>query len=120
MTDATSEKPKLDLSLNPFLIKPCKDYVMLRRYRYSETSAGGIVKPDSQRQYLPIGLVISKGPDCSDRVNLRSMVIFQTYAGLPIDTAEIRVASDIDERWSEVILIREDDIIAVMEEVQNG
>lgn len=104
---ATATKTKTRIKLQPL-----GDRVVVRREESEDTTAGGIVLPDSAKDKPARGEVISIGDgkllDDGTRAELQvkagDRVIFSSYAG---DTVKVE-----DE---ELLLMREDDILAVIE-----
>ena len=93
-------------------VQPLGDRVVIEREESEETTAGGIVLPDSAKDKPARGHVISVGDgkllDDGSRgemqVKVGDRVVFSSYAG---DTFQI---AD-----HEYLLMREDDILAVIE-----
>lgn len=106
MATATKKKAKVKL-------QPLGDRVVVERDESEETTAGGIVLPDSAQDKPARGRVISVGDgkmlDDGTRgefqVKVGDRVIFSSYAG---ETFKI----DDDE----LLLMREEDIFAVIED----
>ena len=102
---ATKTKSKIQL-------QPLGDRVVVERDESEETTAGGILLPDSAQDKPARGHVVSVGNgrllDDGSRsemqVNVGDRVIFSSYAG---ETFKI----DDDE----MLLMREDDILAIVE-----
>jgi len=94
-------------------LQPLGDRVVLERDESEDVTAGGIVLPDSAKDKPARGVVVSIGDgkllDDGSRgglqVKVGDRVIFSSYAG---ETFKI----DDDE----LLLMREDDILAVIEE----
>jgi chaperonin GroES len=105
MATATDKKKKIKL-------QPLGDRVVIERDESEETTAGGIVLPDSAQDKPARGRVVSVGSgrllDDGSRseiqVKVGDRVIFSSYAG---ETFKI----DDDE----LLLMREDDILAVID-----
>ncbi|WP_040933791.1 co-chaperone GroES [Coxiella burnetii] len=93
-------------------IRPLHDRVVVRRLEEERTSAGGIVIPDSAAEKPSRGEVISVGPgkplDNGEvrplDVKVGDQILFGKYAG-----TEVKLAGD------EYIVMREDDIMGVIE-----
>ncbi len=93
-------------------IRPLHDRVVIRRREEERTSAGGIVIPDSATEKPIQGEVIAvgKGKMSDDGevrpldVKVGDLVLFGKYAG-----TEVKVSGD------EVVVMREDDIMGVIE-----
>ena len=105
---ATATKAKSKIKLQPL-----GDRVVVKREESEETTAGGIVLPDSAQDKPSRGKVISVGDgrllDDGSRSALQvktgDRVIFSSYAG---DTVKVNE--------EELMLMREDDILAVIED----
>ena len=106
MATATKTRKKVKL-------QPLGDRVVIQREDSLETTAGGIVLPDSAQEKPQRGTVVSVGDGKlledgsrgSLQVKTGDKVIFASYAG---DTFSIE-----DE---EFLLMREDEILAVIED----
>ena len=93
-------------------IRPLHDRVVVKRMEEERTSAGGIVIPDSATEKPSRGEVIAAGNGkVTDSGDLRALdvkagdtVLFGKYAG-----TEIKVDGE------EVLIMREDDILGVIE-----
>jgi chaperonin GroES len=105
---ATATKKKSGLKLQPL-----GDRVVIQREESTETTAGGIVLPDSAQDKPARGRVVSIGTgrvlDDGSRSEMQvkegDRVIFSSYAG-----ETFKVGDD------DVLLMREDDILAVIED----
>lgn len=94
-------------------IRPLHDRVVVRRLENERTSAGGIVIPDNATEKPMLGIVVSVGPgktlDNGDKQNLSvkkgDKVVFGKYSG-----TEVKVGGE------ELVVMREDDIMGVIEE----
>ncbi len=110
MANATKEKKK---SSSIVKLQPLGDRVVLEREASEARTAGGIVLPDSAKNKPARGTVVSVGNgkllDDGSRgalqVKVGNRVIFSSYAG---ETFKV------DDQ--ELLLMREDDILAVIEE----
>ena len=93
-------------------IRPLHDRVIVRRQEEERTTAGGIVIPDSATEKPSMGEVLAAGngkvTDSGDvralDVKVGDKVYFGKYSG-----TEIKVDGD------ELLIMREDDIIAIVE-----
>ena len=93
-------------------IRPLHDRVIVRRKEEERTTAGGIVIPDSATEKPSMGEILSVGNGkITDSGDVRAMevkpgdtVYFGKYSG-----SEIKVDGE------ELLIMREDDIIAVVE-----
>jgi len=92
-------------------LRPLSDRVVVRRMEEEKTTAGGIVLPDSAKEKPAKGEVLAVGEGKrSDNgsiipmsVKVGDKVLFGKYAG-----QEVKVDG------SEVLVMREDDIIAIL------
>ena len=106
MATATKAKPKIKL-------QPLGDRVVVQREESEEKTSGGILLPDTAKDKPARGSVISVGNgkllDDGSRgklqVKVGDRVIFSSYAG---ETFKV------DDQ--ELLLMREDDILAVIED----
>ena len=93
-------------------IRPLHDRVVVRRVEEERTSAGGIVIPDSATEKPDQGEIIAAGngkiTDSGDvrplDVKVGDKVLFGKYAGTAIKV-----------EGEELLVMREDDIVAVIE-----
>jgi len=93
-------------------IRPLHDRVIVRRQEEERTTAGGIVIPDSATEKPSMGEVLAAGSGkITDSGDVRALdvkvgdkVYFGKYSG-----TEIKVDGD------ELLIMREDDIIAIVE-----
>ena len=93
-------------------IRPLHDRLVVKRMEEERTSAGGIVIPDSATEKPSRGEVIAAGNGkISENGDVRPLdvkvgdtVLFGKYAG-----TEIKIEGE------EVLIMREDDILAVIE-----
>ena len=94
-------------------VKPLNDRVLVKRLEEMQVTKGGIYIPDSAKEKPVEGKVISVGPgkvnDQGNRVPLNvkegDKILFGRYAG-----SEIKVEGE------EYLMMREDDILAIIEE----
>lgn len=94
-------------------IQPLGDRVVVEREEAKQTTAGGIVLPDTAKDRPQQGkvLAVGEGRTAKDgakralQVKVGDRVLFTSYAG-----DEFRVDGD-----KKVLLMREDDILAVIE-----
>ncbi|MCH2130106.1 MAG: co-chaperone GroES [Pirellulaceae bacterium] len=108
MATATKKKP----TSSGVNIEPLGDRVVIRRDDSEETTAGGIVLPDSAQDKPARGRVISVGDgkllDDGTRgemqVTAGDRVLFSSYAGEAIELGE-----------EEYLLMTEDNILAIIE-----
>jgi chaperonin GroES len=93
-------------------VVPLGDKVAVKRLEADETTAGGIVLPDSAKEKPLQGRVLSVGdgrllPDgtrATHQVNEGDRVLFTSYAGTEVI---------VDEE--EVLIMNEDEILAVLD-----
>jgi chaperonin GroES len=93
-------------------IRPLHDRVIVRRQEEERTTAGGIVIPDSATEKPSMGEVLAAGSGkITDSGDVRALdvkvgdkVYFGKYSG-----TEIKVDGE------ELLIMREDDIIAIVE-----
>ena len=93
-------------------IRPLQDRVIVQRIEEEQTTKGGIIIPDTAKEKPQQGKVIAVGKgklmDDGSRiepdVKKGDLVLFGKYAG-----TEIKLDGD------EVLIMREDDILGVME-----
>jgi chaperonin GroES len=94
-------------------IKPLNDRVLVKRIEETQVTKGGIVIPDTAKEKPIEGRVIAVGPgkmgDAGKRMSLQvkegDRILFGKYSG-----AEIKVEGE------EYLMMREDDILAIVEE----
>lgn len=94
-------------------IKPLGDRIVIRRFEAEEKTVGGILLPDSARNKPQKGKVLHVGPghllkDGSRRplqVKEGDIVLFTNWAG-----DEFK-----ESRGEDVLLMREEDVLAVLE-----
>lgn len=95
-------------------IKPLADRVVVKRLDEEEAkSPGGIIIPDTAKEKPQKGIVVAVGPGKLDEkgnripmeVKVGDKVIFAKYAG-----SEVKIGGE------EYLIMREDDILAVVEE----
>jgi chaperonin GroES len=94
-------------------VKPLNDRVLVKRLEEVQVTKGGIYIPDTAKEKPVEGKVISVGPgkvnDQGNRVPLNlkegDRILFGRYAG-----SEIKVDDE------EYLMMREDDILAVVED----
>jgi len=91
--------------------KPLKDRVLVKYSDEPEKSAGGLYIPDTAKEKPQKGEVMAVGPGKSDNgkilqmdVKVGDVVLFEKYSGSKIN---------IDDQ--EYLIIREDDILGIVE-----
>ena len=93
-------------------VEPLGDKVVVKRLEAEETTAGGIVLPDSAKEKPQQGRVLSVGdgrllPDgqrASHQVQEGDRVLFTSYAG-----------TDVLVDDEELLIMSEDDILAILD-----
>jgi len=94
-------------------IRPLHDRVIVKRLEEKEKTKGGIIIPDTAREKPMEGKVIAVGPGkvlesgtkVSMNVKKGDRILFGKYAG-----------SEIEVEGEEHLIMREDDILAIIEE----
>ena len=94
-------------------VKPLQDRVLVKRIEKEERTPGGIIIPESAKEKPAEGKIIAAGPGkvLEDGkvmpldVKVGDHVLFAKYAG-----SEVKIDGE------ELILMREDDILGVIEE----
>lgn len=93
-------------------LKPLNDRVLVKRLEEETVTAGGIIIPDSAKEKPMKGEIIAVGPGkmgedgkrCKPAVEKGDKVLFNKYAGTEIKIDGV-----------EHLMMREDDILAVIE-----
>jgi len=92
-------------------VKPLNDRVLLKRVESEEKSAGGIIIPDTAKEKPQEGRVeavgpgkLEKGERVAMQVKVGDRVLFGKYSG-----------TDVTVNGTELVLLREDEIFAVVE-----
>jgi chaperonin GroES len=92
-------------------VKPLNDRVLLKRVEGEEKSAGGIIIPDTAKEKPQEGRIVAVGPGKLDKgeriamsVKVGDRVLFGKYSG-----------TDVNVGGEEHVLLREDEIFAVVE-----
>ena len=93
-------------------IKPIGDKILVQRVEAEETTAGGIVLPDTAKEKPKEGEIIALGEgkqlESGERADFQvkagDRVIFASYAG-----------TEVTVEGEEYLLMSEDDILAVIE-----
>jgi chaperonin GroES len=96
---------------NASSIKPLFDYVLVKPLQQNQTTASGIVLPDSAKEKPQVGEVMAVGPGGTDDhgkvvpmvVKVGQKVLYKKWGG-----NEVKVGS---EEW---LLIEQKDVMAVM------
>lgn len=82
-------------------LKPLHDRVIVKRTEEQETTAGGIIIPDSAKEKPQGGEIVAAGPDCKT-LKKGDSVLFAKYAG-----------TEFDMDGDDLLIMREDDILGV-------
>jgi chaperonin GroES len=93
-------------------LKPLDDRIVVQQSKAEETTAGGIVLPDTAREKPQRGKVLAVGPgrllDSGERgkpsVSVGDEVFYGKYAG-----------SDIEVNGTEYVILKESDVLAILE-----
>ena len=93
-------------------IRPLHDRILVKRLEEEETSAGGIIIPDSAKEKPAEGKIIAVGGGKLDddgeaiplAVKKGDRVLFSKYAG-----------TEVSLEGGEHLIIREDDVLCVLE-----
>ncbi len=93
-------------------IRPLQDRVMVKRLEEEQKTAGGIIIPDTAKEKPQKGEIVAAGPGKRNEdgkiqpldIKAGDKVLFSKYAG-----TEIKVEGD------ELLIMREDDIMGVIE-----
>lgn len=94
-------------------VKPLADRVLVKRIEEEEVKKGGIIIPDTAKEKPQKGEVIAVGPGRLDENGKRipmevkegDKILFSKYAG-----TEVKIGEE------EYLIMREDDILAIIEE----
>ena len=104
MAKATKKQSKIRL-------QPMGERIVVKRVESEETTAGGIVLPDSAREKPARGTVVAVGSGrllddgsrAESQLNNGDVVLFSSYAGEQVEIDDV-----------EYLLMREDDVLAVV------
>ena len=104
MATATKKQSKIRL-------QPMGERIVVKRVESEETTAGGIVLPDSAREKPARGTVVAVGSGrllddgsrAESQLSNGDIVLFSSYAGEPVEIDDV-----------EYLLMREDDVLAVI------
>lgn len=105
MATATKRKAKIRL-------QPMGERIVVQREESVETTAGGIVLPDSAQEKPARGTVVAigsgklldDGSRAESQLSAGDIVLFSSYAGENVEIDDV-----------EYLLMREDDVLAVIE-----
>lgn len=92
--------------------KPLADRILVRRSKHEEKSPGGIIIPENAKDKPTEGLVMSVGPGkrledgtvAPVAVAAGDTILFGKYSG-----------SDIKVEGEELLIVREDDVLGIVE-----
>lgn len=92
--------------------RPLNDRVLIKRVDAEDVSKGGIIIPDSAKEKPMMGKIMAVGPGkltksgkvCPLEVKEGQSIYFRTYAG-----------TDVIIEGEELLILREDEILALME-----
>ena len=93
-------------------IRPLNDRILVKRLEEEETTAGGIIIPDSAKEKPAEGEIVAVGPgklsDKGERIAMDvktgDRVLFSKYGG-----------TDVKIEGEDYLIMREDDILGVVE-----
>jgi chaperonin GroES len=93
-------------------LRPLKDRVVVRRLAPETTTAGGIIIPDSAKERPQRAVVLAVGSGSVNQegvvkpleVKVNDVVLFGKYGGVEVQ----------DDSGEELLILREDDILAVL------
>ncbi len=93
-------------------IRPLNDRLLVQRLEEEETTAGGIIIPDSAKEKPAQGKVVAVGPgktnDAGERVELQvkagDTILFSKYGG-----------TDVKLDGEDYLIMREDDVLGIIE-----
>ncbi len=94
-------------------IRPLNDRILVKRLKEDETTAGGIIIPDSAKEKPAEGEIVAIGPGKltkgGDRVAMDvkqgDLILFSKYGG-----------TDVKLAGEDYLIMREDDILGVIED----
>ena len=86
------------------MIKPLGDRVVIELVEQEETTASGIVLPDSAKEKPQEGKVVAVGKDAEDELKVDDRVIYSKFAG-----------TEVEYDGVEYLILGKNDILAVIE-----
>lgn len=95
------------------MFKPLHNYVLLERIEEENKTAGGIIIPDNAREKPSRGRVIAVGPGLYDGDELTPMTVHENDVVLFAKWSPS--ASEVKIEGRDYILIRETDILGILE-----
>jgi chaperonin GroES len=113
MTTATKEKPAAKKAKSELKLQPLGDRVVVKRESSEEKTAGGIVLPDTAKEKPTRGRIVSvgngrlldDGTRAPFQVKVNDRILFSSWAGETFKVGD-----------EELLLMREEDILAVLED----
>ena len=91
-------------------IRPCSDWLLVRRYKKTAASQGGIHLPESSRDLSQVGKVLRVGPDVRG-LAVGEWIAFSGYA------APIFATNDYTD---DLVSVKERDVLAVLDLTAEG
>lgn len=88
--------------------RPAFDWLMLHSQEEPDVSAGGINLQALQKVPLPYGLILDKGPDCSEVFKIGQHILYPLHAGIDLPMAR-------EGKMVYLKFIREEDVICTFE-----
>ena len=86
------------------MLRPLHDYVILKKEKIENTKESGIILSGSKEDVSHQGVVYAVGPKCENDLHEGLMVIFKEYVG-----------TKINQNDEEYIILKEEDILAILE-----
>jgi len=86
------------------LLKPLGDRIVIEIVEAEETTASGIVLPDSAQEKPQEGKVVAVSKDAKFGIEEGDRIIFSKFAG-----------TDVKYKGNEYLILRETDVLAVVE-----
>lgn len=86
------------------MIKPLGDRVLIELVEQEETTASGIVLPDTAKEKPQEGKVVAVGKDAEEEVKVNDRVIYSKYAG-----------TEVEYDGKEYLIVSLTDILAIVE-----
>lgn len=94
-------------------IKPLQDRVVIRRVEEEKESAGGIILPGSAQEKQNMGEVLAVGPGKASTAG--SLIAMSVKAGDKVVFGQYSGQEIKDDKGEDLIVMREDDIIAIID-----
>lgn len=90
-------------------IRPIKDRLLVRQDPPKEKLNNGLYLPQGSRDlYDDVGVVITKGPDCTDAYQVGDRIRFTRRPASHL--------GDVSEEWKDYLMLRDEDVVAVVTE----